>query len=308
MSLCLNAVAWNLSPVKLHDLQQDSFNLSELFQKIFASTYLQPFDRDPHLVLKEKEFEVVDSTICRVTHGAMHAARVAAYVKVLHIFRSSLFLQEASILEPLVAASSLNIHQLIHLTQLVGCLHDAARRAEVADRWDKESGELCLATLEQLFCIDRSLLACFSKMIEYKDDWKGYVGFLESLRCSQEQIHAWNYLRELIHDADCLDIMRVRKTFDAKFLDLIKHIQHPVQQSSLIELITQVATVCNQQGDQYKDLSIIHPFSCEKLSLPKNFSIETKVNYEHAPLVYAKILEDMAQYSWLKTAKMALPI
>lgn len=309
MSLSLNtSLSLKLPCVRLSDLQQDSYSLSGLFQEIFASSYLQPFDRDPHLVLKDKEFEVVDSTLCRVTHGAMHASRVAAYVKVLHVFRSTLFCQEAHILKPLISTTSLNLQQLIHLTQFVGCLHDSARRAEVADRWDKESGELCLAVLQKLFSLETSSLVCLSKMIEHKDDPRGYISFLESLRCTQEQINAWNYLRELIHDADCLDIMRVRKTFDVKFLDLLCHIQHPAEQSSLIELVTQVATVIHEQGDQYKDLTILLPFSCEKLSWPKNFSIPTKISYEHAPLVYTKILEDMAQHSWLKTASQPLPM
>jgi hypothetical protein len=69
-SLCLK-----LTPIPLASLKDSKFCLSELFQKFFCQTYLKPFDRDPLLVLKEKEFEILDANISRVTHVAMHAAR-----------------------------------------------------------------------------------------------------------------------------------------------------------------------------------------------------------------------------------------
>lgn len=305
MSLSLQALPpLKMPSISLRELESAPDSLSKVMQEIFSNTYLQPFDRDPDLKLKDNEFEVVDATICRVTHGATHAARVAAYVKILHVFRTHVYPQDASVLKTLFTATSLHESHIIDLAQIVGCLHDAARRAEVTDRWDKQSGELCLIILRQLFIdLDESVLLCFSKMIEHKDDPDGYLDFLRSHCFSQDQIGAWNYLRELIHDADCLDIMRVRKNFDLTFLDIFKKVQHPVQFKSLLDLVIEIRDLIHKQADMYKDLTIIHPFPSKKpATLKKHFSIEIKKTYEHAPLVYTKILQDMAGFSWLKTA------
>lgn len=293
------SIEFTTSTIHLSHLKRKDLDLSGVFQEIFAAHYLQPFDRDPSLKLKEKEFEILDPSICRVTHGAMHAARVAAYVKALHLFRSKLIAQDQHILEPLQASGTLDTTQMIHLTQLVGCLHDAARRAEVADRWDKESSSLCESWLKRLFEeLDPAWRRCFSLMIEFKDDTAGYNLFLRSEGWSAEQIAAWNYLKELVHDADCLDIMRVKKNFDVQYLDVYRYAQDPSISSCLFELVNQIRELIHKQADLYKESSILHP-SLQAPLLPKNFSIETKKTYEHAPLVYKKILEDMSQFSWL---------
>jgi hypothetical protein len=298
--LTASSIELTTSSINLSHLKRKDLDLSGVFQEIFSAFYLQPFQRDPNLKLKEKEFEILDPSICRVTHGAMHAARVAAYVKVLHLFRSKLIAQDQPILEPLLTSGTLDTTQMIHLTQLVGCLHDAARRAEVADRWDKESSSLCESWLKRLFEeLDPAWRRCFSSMIEFKDDSASYTSFLRSESWSDEQITAWNYLKELVHDADCLDIMRVKKNFDVQYLDVYRYAQDPSISSSLFELVNQIRELIHKQADLYKDVSILHP-SLQAPLLPKNFSIEIKKTYEHAPLVYKKITQDMEQFSWLK--------
>jgi GTP cyclohydrolase II len=181
-------------------------------------------------------------------------------------------------------------------------MHDAARKAEVTDRWDKQSSELCSQALQQLFELDIPMRDPLSKMIEYKDDPESYHSLLTALGCSQDLISSWNYLRELLHDADCLDIMRVRKNFDLRYLDLLKHVKHPIQSKAILALVLEIKDLLSTQGDLYKDLTIQHPFSEEKLCFAKHFSCETKARYEHAPLVFSKVLEDMLAGAWLKTA------
>lgn len=301
----------SLLALSLSSLDRPDFSIAEICQQIFSCTYLKPFDRDPNLTLGSNEFEVIDPSICRVTHGAMHAARVAAYIKILHVFQSNVFQNTQKGLFSQANVAGLSQPQMIHLTQIVGCLHDAARRGEAMDRWDKESGELCYNTLHQLFTdITPSTSSAFSSMITYKDEPQGYVDHLTSIGIPKEQVPLWNYLRELVHDADCLDVMRVRKTFKVEFLSLAGRAANPYGATALLSLVCQIRDLIHEQADMYKDLSIQHPFKdlSPITSLEKKFSIDIKKGYEHAFNVYEKVIHDMQGFSWLKAITQPLGI
>lgn len=288
----------------IEDLDDPHFSIGMIAQKIFVQSYLLAFDRPKDLVLSEKEFEVIDSSICRVTHGATHASRVAAYVKIMHLFRADLSDEPLKILDPLSKVLKLSPRQIIHLTQIVGIMHDAARRSEGIDRWDDESSELCLRALQKLFpSIAKNHLTFFAYLIAFKDDPRGYIDFLEKNHVRQEEIPSWCYLRELIHDADCLDVMRVRKTFKVGFLDVSAHMTRGLQQSSLLDLVCEVRDLIRRQGDMYKDHTVQHTFLGLRQIEPcsKHFSIELKRIYEHADNVYQRVTSDMRLFPWLQS-------
>src|SRR5205085_10768180 len=57
--------------------------------------------------------------------------------------------------------------------------------------------------------------------------------------------------QKIIHDADCLDIMRVQWRFDATYLDFYKTIasKNPIAFDEMAKLITEVRSIIAVQGD-----------------------------------------------------------
>lgn len=112
----------------------------------------------------------------RDIHDCMHATRVALWSQLLRLLYIKLSFQIQG--------------NPVHLA-LTAALHDAAREDDGDDFWDDESAELVSIQLQAIGIDDQALLERYRRAVSEKD----------SPICNTTQA--------IIHDADCLDILRV---------------------------------------------------------------------------------------------------
>lgn len=233
----------------------------------------------------------------------MHAARVTSYIKILHLFRQEQNDTALKGLEAFATEIELNTNVLIHLTQIAAVFHDVARKDEGEDRWDIQSSETCFEFFQTVApSLNSSIARLIANTIAYKDSKSLYLKFARSIRLSEEQAEQADYLRQLLHDADCLDIMRVRKTFKMQYLELCQLPSLKNSAKAIIQLVQDIGLLINYQGDQYKKCQIeVHQ---KELDNPKpleaNFDIERKCHYEWSSNVLTTIVEDMKDFPILK--------
>ena len=208
--------------ITLENLNNQSVDLSIVAQNILEQFYLKSFK--PHAIDRSqdpKHFEVTSQKIPRVTHGALHAARVMLYVNMIHHFR--LEQHDPKVVELIDLSNNLNISPflLLNLTQLAAIFHDSARLDEGADRWDKDSSMNCFTFLTTTVPeLTPNLARVIANTIAFKDDEQAFLVTGEALGFTAPHMNQFNYLRQLVHDADCLDIMRVKRAFKTEFLDM----------------------------------------------------------------------------------------
>jgi hypothetical protein len=265
---------------------------------IFEQYYLKSFR--PHAIYRSKDkkfFEVKSHKLPRVTHGAMHAARVMLYVKIIHSFRLE---QQDPMTNGLIDfANSQNLSPivLLHLTQLAAIFHDSARLDDGSDRWDTESSTNCLNFFKTTFPeLSQSIAQVIANTIAYKDDESSFHREGLALGFTQRQMNQVSYLRQLIHDADCLDIMRVKRDFNTKFLDMKTN----VNSDNLLNLVHNILRFINLQKDQYKDCKILHN-GMELPSVTAAFNIDHKCKYEWSPNIIRTVMTDMNEFPQFKT-------
>ena len=285
--------------IYMTELDNPTYDLSQLTQRIFTQYYLKPFTPAPgtkQLEVDPKHFEITDPRIPRVTHGAMHAARVTAYVKILHLFRQDQFDPAIRELIEFTRVYNLSIVQIVHLTQIAALFHDVGRENEGIDHWDEESANECLNFLKtEIDSLPDCITQLIANTISYKDNKEGFFNAAISLGLTNQVAIAADYLRQLIHDADCLDVMRVRKTFKMQFLDIVNSPGLEQVTDKISDLVKETRTLINFQGDQLFDCVIKmqdDTFAKEQ----SNFNLDLKFEYEWVANVYNKITHDMKEY------------
>lgn len=114
----------------------------------------------------------------------------------------------------------------LKLIQLALLFHDACRENEDEDLWDHESGLLLYFYLTHVLKVSHETAKLMAEAVANKDPSpQGYRILVEE---NDELI--WTYVPArpkniyeiIIHDADCLDIIRARDHFDATYLDFYK--------------------------------------------------------------------------------------
>jgi len=190
--------------------------------------------------------------VARSFHGIQHVSRAALYVPVLaNIFRKfhdpeALALRDED----------------IKLLQIGALFHDSAREGEYRDRWDHESALFLYAYLTQILNVDRIKAKFIAEATANKDSRTPFEitedsasgqmsmswGFNTTLKPSK------NIYQKIIHDADCLDIIRVRDHFQADYLDFFKEIASINTDAfeTMAHLIPEVRSLIALGGDTFK--------------------------------------------------------
>ena len=288
--------------INISELNNPNYDLASLTQLVFNQYYLEPFKISSNYPRDEKYFAITDPAISRCTHGAMHAARVTAYIKVLHLFRQEYDDLAVYDLAHFAHIYQLSLVQMIHLVQIAGLFHDVARQDEGPDHWDSDSAEICLSFLRtSIESLPDNIAQLIANTIAYKDNPTEFWVATQALGFTDEHQIPCDYLRQLIHDADCLDIMRVRKKFKLQYLELMNSVCLQYVKDEIVALVKDIRQLINQQGDQYFDCLIV-----EHDSQVANFNINIKCNYEHAENVYHKITGDFINY--VNLARFHLPL
>jgi len=154
--------------------------------------------------LSQDNIEPIINWICRhgvnvelIDHGSLHAARVCLWVD-----------QWLELYSQFGLAHELTAEELLCL-KVAAAMHDSGRvhDGEDSKEMEAQSGENCYQLLTKLG-ISEELAAIFRDAIVNKDDTQ------------QTTSARVKFIRDILHDCDCVDIMRVRaiSKFDRRYL------------------------------------------------------------------------------------------
>lgn len=201
--------------------------------------------------------------IARAVHGVQHVNRVAYYIPVLANLYRRYGNEEAAKLT----------NEDIKLIQIAALFHDAARRNGTGkDEWDHESGLLAYDYLINVLKIPNEKACLLAEAIINKDTKEGrYYKLIHNkggMVCWKIKTKTTrNIYQKLLHDADSLDIIRVKHTYNAEYLDFHNELAktNPHARKEMGELICEIRSLIENQGDGYlrQDEGIKKVFECE---------------------------------------------
>lgn len=185
----------------------------------------------------------------RYIHGIQHVSRVAIYVSVF----ANLFAKHGD-----KDAQGLSSEDL-KLLQIAALFHDSARMGEEKDLWDNDSAEMLYLYLHNVLSVSHERAVVFAEAIANKDKIDNLPFY--NLRVHPvthcimlTDIHSRkkNIFEKILHDADCLDIIRARDHFDATHFDFYQYIAKDDNALALHEmarLITEARSLIEIHGD-----------------------------------------------------------
>ena len=218
---------------------------------------------------------IQDTGIVRSLHGIQHVSRAALYVPVL----ANLFRKYS---DPEAFALS---DEDIKLLQIAALFHDSAREDEGEDRWDHESAILLYCYLTQTLGVDKIKAKLIAEAAANKDPDAATGQLAWQFNAIPEPIK--NIYQKIIHDADCLDIIRVRSYFQADYLDFFKDIANKNTDAfeAMAHLITEVRSLIALGGDTFKatNLSIKKDYEQEYGYLNMQRDVDSEIH----PMIHA---------------------
>ncbi len=192
----------------------------------------------------------------RLHHGIEHVSRAAYYALVF----ANLYRKHH---DPEALALTLKDIKFIQIALL---FHDSARVNEEKDETDHESGLLLYYYLRALGVANETA-TLFAEAVANKDVANNQY---KALREKDGEL-AWitiekstkSIFQKLVHDPDCIDIIRARDKFEAKFLDFFQDIimrdgkqVNLVAFEELAALIPEVRSLIHIQGDSQSNIDI----------------------------------------------------
>lgn len=190
--------------------------------------------------------------IPRYFHGIAHVSRVAINVQVWANLYRKYNVKEAKKLTP----------EDIKLLQIAALFHDSAREDDGVDKWDHESALFLYYYFTRVLGVDKTKAILIAEATANKDPHpEGYFEIIEqgpdnvTWRFNKTTAKNKNIYQKIIHDADCLDVMRAKPYFDARYLDFHKEVASTNTQAfeDMAQLITEARSVIAKQGDTYKN-------------------------------------------------------
>lgn len=191
----------------------------------------------------------------RVLHGIHHATLAALYAPVV----ANLYRRHGD-----ADALALTEDDLRYI-QTALLLHDAAREDERADKWDHESAIITYLYLTRVCGADKKTANAIACAVANKDiNENGLFEFTEtengdyiefSFSPLKDDQTKKSIQQKIIHDADCLEVARARKAFNAARLDfyqdIVKHSDTAAALDEMAELIAEVGALHDMQGCSY---------------------------------------------------------
>jgi hypothetical protein len=182
----------------------------------------------------------------RSHHGIQHTARVAILTSVF-----------ANLYRRYDQDQALELtNDALKLIAIAALFHDAGREGDGVDYWDRDSGLLLYFYLKKTLQLSHEVSAHYAEAIANKDAKQKFVALTEQLQWVESPMRQKNIAEYLLHDADCLDIIRARSAFEAEHLDFYQlfAIQYSQAQDDLVALICEQRSVIAWQGDSYHNL------------------------------------------------------
>jgi hypothetical protein len=243
------------------------------------------------------------SHIPRPLHGIAHVSRVAIYIEILSKLYSQYGLLGIEHLTP----------EKIHLLKIAALFHDAARMDDGEDLWDRESAVMAFHYLLQLDCTEQEA-KLIAEVIANKDYEPGGTYYsLESTHIPIKVIpteestvlsavnyywhnkissHPKSLLQKILHDADCLDIIRAKTIFNSQFLHLYREgdLNNPQRISDLKTLVSEIKQLIYECGDDFRQAQ--HSWT----AIQKNYHFE----YAYTLILQTRILAYDTALTWIK--------
>ncbi|WP_304607789.1 SidE phosphodiesterase domain-containing protein [Legionella sp. MW5194] len=195
-----------------------------------------------------------ETAIARFHHGIQHVTRAANYARVFANLYRKYGDEEAQHLS----------ENDIKLIQIALLFHDSAREGDNEDLWDHESAILLYCYLTRVLHVDSQTAKQVAEATANKDPSpeKGYFELNEDkdgqLSWQFSQFEGGGFpkktiYQKIIHDCDCLDIIRARNQYDANYLDFYKDIasHNELALEEMAELIIEARGLIHHQGDSY---------------------------------------------------------
>lgn len=211
----------------------------------FVFKHIYQFSYPPKYSRRSDGFEVSK----RLCHGISHVCRAAHYIPVF-----------ANLFEKYGSESTGLSEKDIKLLQIAMLFHDAAREDDDEDKWDQESAAFLYWYLTNTLDVNKALAKEIAEATANKDVTKHYFELIEnegdvSWSQSPSRVNKHIY-QKLIHDADCLDIIRARGAFDATYLDFFAAhaVDNPAAFKDMAVLITEARSLIETQGDSFQAL------------------------------------------------------
>lgn len=271
-----------------------------------------------HKEFKNEKDNIRKFGIARVAHGGQHISRTAIFGRILGalVFKKQCELCKEEILAQSYDISlcelmlSLAIDKIkeyikqLKILQVVLLLHDSGREGDDEDLWDQDSAINCYKYLTKVLQLDkdeaikwaeRVANKSFKKISKYKKlqvikdkNDKEQFNWLEVNKSTQESD---DIFRDIIHDADALDIMRTPKgkNFDVKRLYLYCKYK---DENHTLKLLKNIS---NDAKKLIKKQDIIFGFYNKSI-------LNKKKTYENSEDCYVKTLGDVINsynYSYL---------
>lgn len=187
------------------------------------------------------------AVIARQIHGIQHVTRVAIYIPIF-----------ANLYKRFGDKDALNLNDNdIKLLQIAALFHDAGREAEGKDLWDQDSGVLFYHYAVNILQIDPIKAKLLAEAIANKDaSTDNYEELINDTWVKRAEASPINIHQKLIHDADCLDILRARDCFDARYLYFYKNIASRYKPAFMLmaKLIPEARSLIASQGDAFHRL------------------------------------------------------
>lgn len=208
-------------------------NISEHCNWAYHSIYSIPYKQS------NPEFE-----IARYYHGIQHVSRVALYIPILiNLYRKHNDPDALSITE-----------EDLYLLQIAALFHDSARENEGTDLWDNESAILLYCYLVNVLVVDHLKAKILAEAIANKDSEDRYLKLVvEGVKFSWHSARqkSKNIYQKILHDSDCLDIIRARICFDATYLYFYQNFakNNPIAFKDMVRLIIEIRSFIACHGD-----------------------------------------------------------
>ena len=255
------------------------------------------FESNANSILKEfytKEYANHDSgsIVKRQVHGVMHAARTAIHVENLNgiLIGENPEIQES--LNGLSREWGMTTDGLLRLTQYTALLHDAGREGEGPDKWDVQSSIILNDYLVSKG-VAKNICNYFSAMIKFKDNPTEFKELIEKTDSGKSYLsQGLIYLHQLVHDADCLDVIRTRSIFDPMRLYCYREIGDQLKEK-IIGYAKVVGTKIEEQNDALCRCKLMCPKN-QILVTKKTISDKHKVKLEHHSKPYTAMLSAMS--------------
>lgn len=267
-------------------------NFFQTVQYILETYYLKPLDGSEKSNLK-------DGFIERTVHGATHASRAAIWALAMHHFLQNIspdFVNES--MDNIARHLNIDTEELLLLILITMVCHDAGRKGEGQDLWEKKSANITCTILIELG-LDTQHAKLFALAIQSKDKPQAYAMQLQQLGIELQNCNAFDYIRSIINLGDNLDLMRCVGDFESTFifntLKNIKGFNETLHAFDVMQLLQAIHQIIHNQGDMLfacaiRDTTYEIAFACES-----HISTKEKVSYEHADNVMAVLFEDIAQ-------------